>query len=99
MRDDRVLTPDESRIVAEADRIARGAWARLFAGRPDLPAPPGFAPGDLSDPPGQWTRAGAISCCRMAAIAISAVGAAPIGVPSAAWIAMACTPLTRTGRI
>jgi 5-methylthioadenosine/S-adenosylhomocysteine deaminase len=45
MRDGRVLTLDEPRIVAEADRIARHAWARLFAERPDLPVPPGFAPG------------------------------------------------------
>ena len=45
MRDGRVLTMDEPRIVAEADRIARRAWARLFAERPDLAVPPGFVPG------------------------------------------------------
>jgi cytosine/adenosine deaminase-related metal-dependent hydrolase len=42
MRDGRVLTLDEPAIVAEADRIARTAWHRLFAQRPDLPRPPGF---------------------------------------------------------
>jgi len=44
MRDGRVLTLDEGAIVREADRIARRAWARLFAKRPDLPVPRGFAP-------------------------------------------------------
>jgi cytosine/adenosine deaminase-related metal-dependent hydrolase len=43
MRDGRVLTMDEAAIVREADRIARRAWAKLFADRPDLPVPPGFA--------------------------------------------------------
>jgi cytosine/adenosine deaminase-related metal-dependent hydrolase len=42
MRDGRVLTMDEAAIVREADRIARRAWAKLFADRPDLPVPPGF---------------------------------------------------------
>jgi 5-methylthioadenosine/S-adenosylhomocysteine deaminase len=42
MRDRRVLTLDEPALVAEADRVARAAWARLFAERPDLPWPPGF---------------------------------------------------------
>ena len=32
-------------IVAEADRVARARLGRLFAERPDLPVPPGFAPG------------------------------------------------------
>ena len=45
MRDRRVLTLDEPALVAEAERVARAAWARLFAERPDLPRPPGF---DLS---------------------------------------------------
>ena len=40
----RVLTLDEGAVVREADRIARRAWARLFAKRPDLPVPRGFAP-------------------------------------------------------
>lgn len=44
MRGGVVLTMDEARIVREADRIAHRAWARLFAGRPDLPLPPGFRP-------------------------------------------------------
>ncbi|HSK92862.1 MAG TPA: amidohydrolase family protein, partial [Candidatus Angelobacter sp.] len=48
MRDGRVLTIDEGATVAEAQRIARRAWSRLFAGRPDLTPPPGF---DL-EPPG-----------------------------------------------
>jgi 5-methylthioadenosine/S-adenosylhomocysteine deaminase len=51
MRDGRVLTMDEAAIVREADRIARRAWARLFAERPELAAPPGFAP-----PPAAWAR-------------------------------------------
>ena len=42
MRDGRVLTLDEPALVAEADRIARAAWARLFAERPDLRRRPGF---------------------------------------------------------
>jgi cytosine/adenosine deaminase-related metal-dependent hydrolase len=44
MRDGRVLTMDEAAIVREADRIAGRAWAKLFADRPELPVPPGFAP-------------------------------------------------------
>jgi cytosine/adenosine deaminase-related metal-dependent hydrolase len=43
MREGRVLTLDEPAIVAEAERVARAAWARLFAERPDLSRPPGFA--------------------------------------------------------
>jgi 5-methylthioadenosine/S-adenosylhomocysteine deaminase len=42
MRDHRVLTLDESAIVAEAERIARAAWSRLFAARPDLRRPAGL---------------------------------------------------------
>ncbi len=42
MRDRRVLTLDEPAIVAQAERVARAAWARLFAERPDLQRPPGF---------------------------------------------------------
>jgi len=42
MRERRVLTMDESAIVAEADQIARAAWRRLLAERPDLPRPPGL---------------------------------------------------------
>jgi len=44
MRDRRVLTLDEPAIVAEADRVARAAWGRLFKERPDLPRPAGFDP-------------------------------------------------------
>src|SRR5262245_26992145 len=43
MRDGRVLTLDEAAIVGEAERVARSAWARLFAERPELSRPPGFA--------------------------------------------------------
>ncbi|HEU5195262.1 MAG TPA: amidohydrolase family protein [Methylomirabilota bacterium] len=42
MRDHRVITLDETAIVAEADRIARAAWGRLFAERPDLTRPAGL---------------------------------------------------------
>jgi 5-methylthioadenosine/S-adenosylhomocysteine deaminase len=42
MRDRRVLTLDEPLLVAEADRIARAAWGRLFAQRPDLARPAGL---------------------------------------------------------
>jgi len=42
MRDRRVLTLDEPALVSEADRVARAAWSRLFAERPDLPWPPGL---------------------------------------------------------
>jgi len=42
MRDGRVLTVDETALVAEADRIARAAWRRLFEQRPELARPPGF---------------------------------------------------------
>jgi 5-methylthioadenosine/S-adenosylhomocysteine deaminase len=42
MRDGRVRTLDEDAIVREADRVAREAWARLFAARPELTPPPGF---------------------------------------------------------
>lgn len=44
MRAGKVLTMDEERIVAEAGRIGRIAWKRLFDSRPDLQVPPGFAP-------------------------------------------------------
>ena len=42
MRDHRVVTLDETAIVTGADRIARAAWGRLFAERPDLTRPPGL---------------------------------------------------------
>jgi hypothetical protein len=44
MRDNQVLTMDEARIVAEAQRIGRLAWRRLFERNPSLEVPPGFAP-------------------------------------------------------
>lgn len=45
MREGRVLTMDEDAVVEEAERVARAAWRRLFATRPDLTPPPGFPPG------------------------------------------------------
>jgi 5-methylthioadenosine/S-adenosylhomocysteine deaminase len=42
MRDDKVLTIDEERTVADAQAIAERAWSRLFESRPDLKPPPGF---------------------------------------------------------
>jgi 5-methylthioadenosine/S-adenosylhomocysteine deaminase len=42
MRDGCVLTLDEAAVVAEAERVARSAWRRLFRARPDLTPPPGF---------------------------------------------------------
>jgi 5-methylthioadenosine/S-adenosylhomocysteine deaminase len=44
MRGGEVLTMDEERIVAEAQRIGKIAWRRLFESRPDLEVPAGFAP-------------------------------------------------------
>jgi 5-methylthioadenosine/S-adenosylhomocysteine deaminase len=43
MRDGVVLTMDEQHLVAEAERIGRRGWKRLFDSRPDLTPPPGFA--------------------------------------------------------
>jgi cytosine/adenosine deaminase-related metal-dependent hydrolase len=42
MREGRVLTVDEPALLAEADRVARAAWRRLFERRPELAVPPGF---------------------------------------------------------
>jgi cytosine/adenosine deaminase-related metal-dependent hydrolase len=42
MREGRVLTVDEPALLAEADRVARVAWRRLFERRPELARPPGF---------------------------------------------------------
>jgi 5-methylthioadenosine/S-adenosylhomocysteine deaminase len=42
MREHRVLTLDEPAVVADAERIARAAWGRLFAERPELPRPAGL---------------------------------------------------------
>jgi 5-methylthioadenosine/S-adenosylhomocysteine deaminase len=44
MQEGRVLTMDEPMILREAERIARRAWGKLFAERPDLPVPEGFVP-------------------------------------------------------
>jgi 5-methylthioadenosine/S-adenosylhomocysteine deaminase len=44
MRAGEILTMDEERIVAEAQRLGKIAWRRLFERRPDLEVPPGFAP-------------------------------------------------------
>ena len=44
MRDGTILTMDEERIVAEAQRLGKLAWRRLFESRPDLEVPGGFAP-------------------------------------------------------
>jgi 5-methylthioadenosine/S-adenosylhomocysteine deaminase len=44
MRDRRVLTMDEARIVRQAEEVANRAWSRLFAARPDIAIPPGFRP-------------------------------------------------------
>ena len=44
MRGGEILTMDEARIVAEAQRLGKLAWRRLFDSRPDLPVPAGFAP-------------------------------------------------------
>ena len=46
MREGRILTMDEPAILREAEGIARRAWGRLRAGRPDLPWPAGMAPLD-----------------------------------------------------
>jgi hypothetical protein len=35
---------DEERIVAEAQRLGKLAWRRLFESRPDLKTPAGFTP-------------------------------------------------------
>lgn len=42
LRDGRVQTIDEALVVREAERVARGAWRRLFDHRPDLPPPAGL---------------------------------------------------------
>jgi 5-methylthioadenosine/S-adenosylhomocysteine deaminase len=44
MRGGKVLTMDEDAIVADAQRIGRSAWRRLFDSRPDLEVPKGFVP-------------------------------------------------------
>ena len=44
MRGGEVLTMHEERIVAEAQRLGKIAWRRLFDSRPDLAVPAGFVP-------------------------------------------------------
>jgi 5-methylthioadenosine/S-adenosylhomocysteine deaminase len=44
MRGGEILTMDEERIVADAQRIGKIAWRRLFDSLPDLHVPAGFAP-------------------------------------------------------
>ena len=44
MREGEILTLDEERIIAEAQRRGRLAWRRLFESRRDLAVPAGFAP-------------------------------------------------------
>ncbi len=42
MRDGKVLTLDEEAVIAEADDVARTAWARTLAENPTIPVPDGF---------------------------------------------------------
>jgi cytosine/adenosine deaminase-related metal-dependent hydrolase len=44
MREHRILTMDEDKIVAEADRIGRRAWTELFEGSATISPPTGFLP-------------------------------------------------------
>jgi 5-methylthioadenosine/S-adenosylhomocysteine deaminase len=44
MRDGKVLTMDEERIIREAEEVADRAWARLFARNPGVERPDGFRP-------------------------------------------------------
>jgi 5-methylthioadenosine/S-adenosylhomocysteine deaminase len=44
MRDGKVLSMDEDRIIAEANEISTRAWSRLFAENPAIPVPGGFRP-------------------------------------------------------
>jgi 5-methylthioadenosine/S-adenosylhomocysteine deaminase len=44
MRDGKILTMDEERILAEAQRLGKRAWRRLLESRPDLEMPVGFGP-------------------------------------------------------
>ena len=47
MRDGAVLTMDEPRVLAEAQRVANAAWSRQFRARMDLKVPDGFSPDAL----------------------------------------------------
>jgi 5-methylthioadenosine/S-adenosylhomocysteine deaminase len=44
MQGGQILTMDEKRIIADAQRIAKIAWRRMFDSHPDLEVPAGFAP-------------------------------------------------------
>jgi len=44
MREGRVLTLDESRIIRQAEEVADRAWSRLFARNPQYEVPAGFRP-------------------------------------------------------
>lgn len=44
MREGRILTMDEAKILREADEVSNRAWARLFAEKPDIEVPEGFRP-------------------------------------------------------
>ena len=47
MRDGKVLTIDEPRVLTEAQRVANAAWQRQFRARIDLNVPTGFSPDAL----------------------------------------------------
>jgi len=47
MRDGKVLSMDEPRVLAEAQRVANAAWQRQFRARFDLKVPEGFSPDAL----------------------------------------------------
>jgi 5-methylthioadenosine/S-adenosylhomocysteine deaminase len=47
MKAGKVLALDEEAVLAEAQRVAKTAWPRLFAKRPDLEIPHGFSPDAL----------------------------------------------------
>lgn len=44
MREGKILTMDEARILREADEVSNRAWARLFAEKPEIEVPEGFRP-------------------------------------------------------
>jgi 5-methylthioadenosine/S-adenosylhomocysteine deaminase len=44
MRDGKVLTLDEARVIREAEEVADLAWARLFEANPNIERPAGFRP-------------------------------------------------------
>jgi 5-methylthioadenosine/S-adenosylhomocysteine deaminase len=50
MRDGMVLTMDEQGTIAQAQRVAETAWARLFAQRPDLKPIAGWQPMQTAAP-------------------------------------------------